>query len=437
MTSLWQKVSYLVPAQYRHLINNEGFKKYFKNTGWMFVGQFLSLAASFFVGAWVARYLGPANYGVFNYAVSFVGLFAFIAPLGVDAILYRELVSHPEKSNELLGTSFRLKLLGGLLAFAAAALSAYFLEGSYLVKIVVLVFSTSFIFQAYNVAHTFFNSRVESLKNVKAQVWATLISASLKIVLVVAQLGIIWLGVISLVESIMIATGSLYFYYRGGWRLKNWVFNSQLAKKLLRTSWLLMLSSAATFIYLKVDQVMVGRMLGATEVGFYAAAVKLSEIWYFIPGIICGSLFPAIVNAKKTGQDIYRRRLRSLYQLMIVLAIFIAIPLSLFSSPLMQLIFGGEYLPAAPILRVYIWSGIGLFLGTAISQYLTSEDRLKFIFILSLITMVANILLNLILIPRIGLTGAAWATAISYLLGPIILFTWEFYDQHRVSRKNN
>lgn len=423
----WDKALRLVPGPYRHLINQEGFKKYFKNTGWMFIGQFLSLIASFFVGAWVARYLGPANYGVFNYAVSFVGLFAFIAPLGVDAILYRELISHPEQHDELMGTSFRLKLVGGFFAFTAAALSAYFLESSYLVKVIVIIFAASFIFQAYNIAHTFFNSRVESVKNVKTQIWATLISAVLKISLVFGHLGIIWLGVISLIESVMIATGSIYFYYQGGWRLKSWKFNPALAKKILSSSWLLMLSSAATFIYLKIDQVMVGRLLGNTEVGLYAAAVKLSEIWYFIPGIICGSLFPAIINAKKAGGAIYRHRLNSLYKLMVFLAVIIAIPLSLFSKFLIGLIFGGDYLMAAPILSIYIWSGVGLFLGVAINQYLTSENKLKTIFILSLVTMMANVILNLIFIPSIGLTGAAWATAISYLLGPVILFAWESY----------
>lgn len=425
MSLNWNRALRFVPRQYQPLLNHEGFKKYFKNTGWLFIGQFFSLLVSFFIGAAIARYLGPANYGIYNYALSFVGLFSFIAPLGIDAILYRELISHPEKRDELMGTAFRLKLIGGLIAFLAASLSAYFLESSYLVKLIVLIFSSSFIFQAFNVSITFFNSRVESIKNVKVQTLAVLFSAALKIFVFVAQRGVIWLAIAALIESIVVSVGALYFYRQSGWQLRSWTFSSPLAKKILSVSWLLMLSSAAAFIYQKVDQVMIGRFLGNEAVGLYAVAAKLSEIWYFIPGIICGSLFPAIVNAKKTSVALYQDRLKRLYQLMLFLALLIAVPLALFSKPITVFVFGAEYGAAAPVLSIYAWSSIGLFLVTAINQALTSENRLRMIFSLNLIMMVVNVVLNYLFIPRLGLNGAAWATTISYLLGPAYIFLYE------------
>jgi O-antigen/teichoic acid export membrane protein len=421
----WQRVLRLVPSSYHPWLNHEGVKKYFKNTGWMFVGQFFSLVVSFFVGAAVARYLGPTNYGLYNYALSFVGLFSFIAPLGVDAILYRELISQPEKRDELLGTAFRLKLIGGTIAFIAASLAAYFLESSYLVKLIVLIFSSSFIFQAFNVSNTFFNSRVESVKNVKVQTLGILFAAVLKIIIIVTHRGVIWLAVAALVESIVISIGAIYFYRQSGRSLSTWTFNPTLAKKILSVSWLLLLSSAAAFIYQKVDQVMIGRFLGNAAVGLYAVAAKLSEIWYFVPGIICGSLFPAIVNAKKTSWELYQNRLGKLYWLMFSLALAIALLLAIFSQPITIFIFGPEYAAAAPVLSVYAWSSIGFFLVTAINQALTSENRLWLIFFLNLIMMVANVGLNYLFIPRFGLVGAAWATTISYLLGPFCIFIYQ------------
>lgn len=426
-----QRVLELVPSQYRPLLNHEGFKKYFRNTGWMFIGQFFSLVASFFVGAAVARYLGPANYGLYNYALSFVGLFSFIAPLGVDAILYRELISHPEKRDELLGTTFRLKLIGGTIAFLAASLAAYFLESSYLVKLIVLIFSSSFIFQAFNVSNTFFNSRVESVKNVKVQTLGILLAAVLKIVVIVTHRGVIWLAVAALIESMVISIGAIYFYRQPGRSLPAWSFSPTLAKRILSVSWLLLLSSAAAFIYQKVDQVMIGRFLGNAAVGLYAVAAKLSEIWYFIPGIICGSLFPAIVNAKKTSWALYQNRLGKLYWLMFFLALGVTLPLTIFSQPITIFIFGSDYAAAAPVLRVYAWSSIGLFLVTAINQALTSENRLRLIFFLNLIMMVANVGLNYLFIPRFGLVGAAWATTISYLLGPLCIFIYQRWRRVR------
>ena len=428
MSLKWKRVLELIPVQYRPFLDHEGFKKYFKNTGWMFIGQFFSLLISFFVGAAVARYLGPANYGVYNYALSFVGLFSFIAPLGVDAILYRELISQPQKRDELMGTAFRLKLIGGVIAFLAASVSAYFLEADFLVKLIVLVFSISFIFQAFNVSYTFFNSRVQSLKNVKVQTLAVLFSAVLKIIVIVSFKGVIWLALAALIESIIISVGAVYFYRQKGYRLRAWTFNPALAKKIISVSWLLLLSSAAALIYQKVDQVMVGRFLGNEAVGLYAVAAKLSEIWYFIPGIICGSLFPAIVNAKKTGLNLYRDRLKKLYKLMLFLALLIAVPLAVFSRPVTVIIFGPDYAASAPVLSIYAWSSLGFFLATAINQALTSENRLRMIFSINLLMMVVNVFLNYLLIPRLGLTGAAWATTVSYLLGPAYFM---FYERGR------
>lgn len=425
MSLKWKRVLELIPVQYRPFLDHEGFKKYFKNTGWMFIGQFFSLLISFFVGAAVARYLGPANYGVYNYALSFVGLFSFIAPLGVDAILYRELISQPQKRDELMGTAFRLKLIGGVIAFLAASVSAYFLEADFLVKLIVLVFSISFIFQAFNVSYTFFNSRVQSLKNVKVQTLAVLFSAVLKIIVIVSFKGVIWLALAALIESIIISVGAVYFYRQKGYRLRAWTFNPALAKKIISVSWLLLLSSAAALVYQKVDQVMVGRFLGNEAVGFYAVAAKLSEIWYFIPGIICGSLFPAIVNAKKTDPTLYQNRLKKLYRLMFFLALLIAFPLAVFSWPITVMIFGADYAASAPVLSVYAWSSLGFFLTTAINQALTSENRLRIIFLINLLMMLVNVFLNYLLIPRLGLSGAAWATTISYLLGPASFMLYE------------
>jgi len=398
----------------------------------MFFGQMFSLLVSFFIGAWLARYLGPENYGVFNYAIAFVGLFSFIAPLGVDAILSRDLVAHPEKRNELMGTAFGLKMIGGILAFLLASITAYFLETSYLVKIIVILFSLSFLVYPFNVIYTFFNSSVESIKNVKAQITAAFISSILKIFLIISGLGIIWLAVIYFLEIIIQYYGYFIIYKKSNFNFKDWNFNKSLSFNILKNSWLLMFASAATFIYLKIDQVMIGKMMGSVEVGLYAAAVKMADVWYFIPGIICGSLFPAIINAKKHSEDLYNKRLKNLYWFLFLFSVVIALPISFLSKPLIFLIFGSEYISAASVLSIYVWAGVGIFLGTAINQYLMSENMLRTIFVLNILTMIVNIVLNFYLIPIIGLNGSALATLISYLIIPLSIFSFNNFFKNKI-----
>jgi O-antigen/teichoic acid export membrane protein len=85
--------------------------RYFANTSWLFGEKILRMIVGLFVGIWVARYLGPEQFGLLSYAQSFVGLFTAIATLGLDGIVVRELVKDPSRRDELIGTAFWLKFI--------------------------------------------------------------------------------------------------------------------------------------------------------------------------------------------------------------------------------------------------------------------------------------------------------------------------------------
>lgn len=433
LDKIFAKIEKFLPPKWRFIVSHEGFRRYFANTGWMFFGQMFSLLVAFFIGAWIARYLGPENYGVLSYAIAFVGLFGFISSLGVDGILTRELVKFPEKRDELLGTAFCLKLIGGVVALCLVILSALLFEANPLIRLLIILFSFSFIFQSINIISTYFQAEVKSKNNVIALLISTIISSFLKIAVIFFDKGVIWIVIIFVLDFLWQGIGFAGVYRKCGLRIKNWYFNKKLAHDILKNSWPLMLASAASFIFLKVDQVMIGSLLGNREVGLYAAAVKLVEVWYFIPGIICASLFPAIVNAKKINVLIYKKRLKALYLLMVVVALFIAIFSTILASWGVNLLFGHEYSAAAVILQIYAWSGIGLFLGWAIIQYYLSENRSRDILFYYSLSMLANIALNLVLIPRFGLTGAAWATLVSYSAGPVFIGLGLLFNSHKAN----
>jgi O-antigen/teichoic acid export membrane protein len=165
---------------------------------------------------------------------------------------------------------------------------------------------------------------------------------------------------------------------------------------------------------MKIDQVMIKNMLDSKELGYYAAAVRLSEAWYFIPVALTNAIYPAIVNAKKVNNKFYFNRMQKLYDILAWMAISIAVPVSIFSKDIINIIFGAEFQSAAPVLTIYIWAGVAVFLGVASSQYLITENFTKLSFFRTLIGMVINVILNLVLIPKYGIIGAAYATLISY-----------------------
>jgi len=399
-----------------------GFQRYFQNTGWMFIGQ-VSMVVSLFVNIWIARYLGPTNYGTLSYVFAFVGLFSFIAGLGLNDILVRDLVNHPEKRDELLGTAFGLLSAGSFIAFLCVVIASFWLEPSHVVRPLIIVYGATFLFSPVSVISAYFQATVQAKKNAMAQMIGVISVAVIKIILILLGKGIIWLTFAFVLDYVAGAILYTINYRASKLSIRRWSFNMKMAQKLFSVSVFLMLSGVASYLFLRIDQVMIKFYLGDAAVGLYAAAVKLSEIWYFVPGIVCGSLFPAIINAKKSGEAIYKNRLKKLYIFLGGGAFCIALPTAILAPWLIKIMFGGAYAAAVPILQIYIWSGIGLFLDTGLDRYFTNENRLKLIFGYNLLAAATNIILNIILIPRIGLTGAAWATLISYSIYPLCAFT--------------
>ncbi len=407
-----------------------GFQKYLKNTSWMILAQGL-MVISFAVNIWVARYLGPEKFGTISYVFAFVGLFGFLAGLGLNDILIRDLVKNPEKKDEILGTSFGLLSVAGFVAFLVIAILSLFLESSSLVRILIIMYATSFLFSPVNVISAYFQARVEARKNAVAQIIGTILVSIFKIILIILGKGIFWITFAYVLDFII---GSIiYFinYKKSGFKFKTWSFSPRLAKELLSVSWLLMLYAVAGSFLFKIDQVMIRFYLGNGPVGLYAAAVRMSEIWYFVPAIICSSLFPAIVNAHKNDKKVYADRLKKLFWFLGISATLISIPVVIFAPFIIKTIYGAAYALSTPILQIYVWSGISVFLGTGLNRYFLAENKLHLIFYYNLMAAIINIVLNIIFIPKIGLYGAAWATFISYAAYPILAFIFNLKNLYK------
>ena len=396
--------------------SSSGFKKYFINTGWMFFEKILRILLAFTVSIFLARYLGPSEYGLFNYVLSFTGLFTILSSFGIENILIRELVQNPSKVNELLGTGFRLRIIGSFISIILTLITALLIEEPLSTLILIVIISSGTIFQSMMVVEQYFQAKVEAKKNVIAQSTSFFLTSLLKIIFILSEQPLVMIVFAHTSEFIFLSIGYFIIYCKTGNKFNQWFFNLQTAKSMFKDSWPLMLSGLVISIYMKIDQVMIKNMMSSTDVGYYAAAVKLSEAWYFIPMTISASLFPAIINAKSLGKEFYFNRLQKLYDLLAAIAIGIAIPITIFSDLIIKIIFGNEFMPASTVLTIYIWAGVGTFLGVASSQYLISENLTKLSFYRTLIGMIVNVLLNIFLIPIYGINGAAFATLVSYTL---------------------
>ncbi|WP_331774337.1 flippase [Sulfurospirillum sp. 1612] len=410
--------------------------KYFKNTSWLFGEKILRMIVGLFVGVWVARYLGPEQFGLFSYAQSFVGLFTAIATLGLDGIVVRELVKDESRRDELIGTAFWLKVMGAFGVLLILAIAVNFTSNDSYTNTLVFIIASATIFQSFNVIDFYFQSKVLSRYVVYANVISLLISSIVKVTLILNEAPLIAFAWVILFDSFVLACGFIYFYIKNNSTFNMWnlTFKKETALSLLKDSWPLILSGIVISIYMKIDQVMIKEMLDNEAVGQYAAAVRISELWYFIPMVIASSLFPAIINAKKQSEELYYSRLQKLYDLMVWMAIAIALPMTFLSDWVVGLLYGEQYNQAGSVLMIHIWAGIFVFLGVASGKWLLTENLQIFSTINTSIGAVVNIVLNYILIKEIGVVGAAWATLISYFVAAYLSLL--FWNKTRINFLN-
>jgi len=401
--------------------------KYFKNTSWLFAEKILRMVVGLFVGIWVARYLGPEQFGLFSYAQSFVGLFVAIAGLGLDGIIVRELVKDESKRDALLGTAFRLKLIGALLVLIALAIAVNLSQQDSLTTLLIFTIASATVFQSFNVIDFYFQAKVLSKYIVYANIISLLISSIVKIGLILNDAPLLYFAYSILFDSFILMCGFLYFYRYKKYLISLWFFDKKLARSLLKDSWPLILSGLVIAIYMKIDQIMIKEMLSVEAVGQYAAAVRISETWYFIPMVVASSLFPAIINAKKQSEALYYARLQRLYDLMAWMAIAIALPMTFLSDWVVNLLYGEQYNQTGSVLMIHIWAGVFVFLGVVFGKYLTNENLTRTTFYRTSLGAVVNIILNYILIAKYGIKGAAIATLLAQFVAN---YGYDFFDRN-------
>jgi len=349
----------------------------------------------------------------------------------MDEIVVKELVENPNQRNMLLGTSFIIKGVGAVSILALIYLTLTLTSTDGYTKLLVLVVAGGLLFQSAAVISFYYQAEVLAKLNAIALFSSLIVSSALKIILILVKASLFYFAVAALVESAALAF-SLFFIYSGmGLKPSQWEFNKSLATYLLRSSWPLMLAGIAITIYMRIDQVMIKAMLSNEAVGNYAAAVRLSEAWYFMPVAICTSLFPAIIKAREIGEDDYYGKLQKVYDLMVWLAIAIAIPVTLFADIAILVLFGPQYHAASSVLKIHIWAGVFVSLGVASGKWYVVENLQRYSFYRTLAGAVVNVFLNFLLIPRMGITGAAVATIVSYFAAAYLSMA---FSKH--SRKN-
>jgi polysaccharide transporter, PST family len=303
-------------------------RKIVRNTGWLFIGQFGVLLINFLAVLLVARFLGPELFGRLSFVIAGVALIVPFSQLGLNSIVTRDLVRSPADREEILGTSLVLRMFGGVIAIGLGMSAIYTLRpDDSSIQLYFLLLLVGHSFQAFMVFSHWMESEVNGRLVAICQLLVSFALAVTRIALVYTGAPLIAFIVIEALNSVLIAVVFGGAYVVGGHSLANLRFSMARATNLLRQCAPLIASSITAVIYLKIDQVMIGEIVGDSEVGIYALAARISEFWYFIPTIIVTSAFPFLLKdqERKTGR--YEQRLQQLMDLLLWLGIGFAFAL--------------------------------------------------------------------------------------------------------------
>jgi len=397
------------------------FKRYVGNGLWLMSDAVLRMGLSLVVGVLVARYLAPTGMGQLSYAVSFAMLFGAFGSFGLRKVLVRELVARPEDAPRVQGSAMVLSMGGFVISVSLILLVGWVLGHGWLTTAMILVVAIATGLKMFQGIEASFHGKTQSRYVAVARVIASLINSDLRLLLIVAGAGVFWFTLAWPLEALVIGAVLAWFYRKRGVPVRSWRFDGATARRLARSSAPLMFSALAVSAYARIDQVMIGQMLDDEQLGFYAVGVRLVSVLYILPSAMSTTLLPALMRARNRSDHAFGWAQRRYYDLSVLVSVSMAVALTLAAEPLVVWLYGPAYRPAAWPLMVYAWSLPATFLGMASSQYLVASDKTWISLLRTAFGLAINVGMNLWLIPRYGIAGAAWATVVSYTTATFLL----------------
>lgn len=385
------------------------------NSSWIFFDKLLRAVLGVLVGAWVARYLGPSQFGELAYCIAFIAIFQSITNLGLDGIVVREIANDPQRANTVLGTTFQLRLSVGLLAWGCA-IFLYGLTNSFAeqgIWIITLV-GAAMIFQAADTVDLWFQGNSQSKRTVIAKIIAYLISNTLRIAMILLEAPLIVFAIIIAFEGALTAI-ALYVSYKRFPCIGIWQNHLIEAKKLLAESWPYLISGLSIVLYMRIDQIMIKSILSERELGIYAAVIPIANLWNMIPVTICASVAPMFAKMRLQSSEQFSEALVKLFRLFWALC-FIVIAVVLISSGfIIRMMYGAEFVEAIPVLDIYVLTCIPIFMGVGQGLWLLNERKQNLYLIQTIFGVIVAVVTNLILLPIWGIVGAAITAVVTQI----------------------
>ena len=391
-----------------------------KNAIWLISGKVAQMILSLFVGVISARYLGPSNYGLISYGTAMVGFFMTFCNLGINSVIVKEFFDHPDEQGKALGSSIIMRIISSILSSFTVITISFFLDyGDWETIIIVALCSVSLVFHAFDTINYWFQAQYKSNITAISIFLAYVATSVYKIVLLILNKNVLWFAFASSVDYIVLSVILLIAYrINNGQRLS---FSFKVGKRILSKSYHYILAGMMTAIYGHTDKLMLKQMLGETEVGYYTTAVAVCGMWTFVLSAIIDAMYPTIIKSFKESKELFERKNKQLYAIVFYITVFVSVMFLIFGDLGIWLLYGEEYMPAAIPLKIITWYTAFSYFGVARNAWMVCNEKQKYLKYMYVFAALLNVILNLVLIPLLGASGAALASLITQVFTSIVL----------------
>jgi O-antigen/teichoic acid export membrane protein len=385
------------------------------NISWLLLQNAVKLVFGLTVSLYLAKYLGPEDFGVYSFGISLLSLFLLFTDLGVNPILIRELVDNKINSMVLMGSSFKLKIYGGILGFILMTLLGFYYGFDSKTGIVILLMSPILLIRSLNVLDSYFQSLKENKFPVIANITSIVVGSILIFLFVNLKFNVQSFAIIYTFECAVLFSALIILYLKKNLTLK-WKSENSVSINILRESWPIIIISVASIINARIDQVYIGSMLSSSVLGNFSAAAKVAEFWLVLPVIIHTVLYPILIDLRSINFNKYKRLIYLIISASFLFGVLFSGLITSFSKEIILILFGNKYNIAGEYLALYIWSTLPIFSLYIVGSVIYLENLIKKNLIVSSVSILANLILNYFFIQFYGANGAIYATLIVTLI---------------------
>jgi O-antigen/teichoic acid export membrane protein len=382
-----------------------------QNTMANLVGRGLALVFSTLAAALLARYLGSERLGEYGAIYAYLGLFAWMATFGFEPVIVREASRDRKSASDLVRTAMTLSVFLSVGTIAVAILVAPWAGYGGRLRSLLILAGLEYVLTPMRLPEVIFQIDLR-------QWYGSTIN--------VVRQGL-WLGIIVTLWLL----GAPLLYVIGGRVLAAliestliWVYGRRLlvakGKFLRDRAWAIFshsspiaLTSLLGMIYMRIDQVMLHKMTTDSILGQYVAAVRVSELFEMLPAALMFTLAP-VLAVSVADPPKFRSYTDQTFRFFMVFASGLCVVMTVGARVVVRVLYGRQFLPAASLLSVLIWSEIAVFFAAVIVNVMIAKRQQNLLPIPTLAGAAINVGLNLVLIPRYAAMGAACATLVSY-----------------------